>query len=225
MNPNQPGLSDELRHKFPHLRVIKHKPTLHTINGIGCSVYGHRDWDAETRTYVKTYCFCVFFIPLVALGAYRVVEAGPKAWYFIGKEPLSPFARSWNGLLALLAVMFALNLGWQAHLASPEYQARQNLQAAATSLKQGQPLRAATTYLPLAEGRYYTAESREGLRASLEQCLQSDSAALVAGGLNMLAGLPPRLNQPTPLVPDAFQRGLSWSKNSRPGTWTRRWTF
>ncbi len=209
MNPNQPGLSDELRHKFPHLRVIKHKPTLHTINGIGCSVYGHRDWDAETRTYVKTYCFCVFFIPLVALGAYRVVEAGPKAWYFIGKEPLSPFARSWNGLLALLAVMFALNLGWQAHLASPEYQARQNLQAAATSLKQGQPLRAATTYLPLAEGRYYTAESREGLRASLEQCLQSDSAALVAGGLNMLAGLPPRLNQPTPLVPDAFQRGLS----------------
>ena len=25
MNPNEQGLSDELRHKFPHLRVIKHK--------------------------------------------------------------------------------------------------------------------------------------------------------------------------------------------------------
>jgi tetratricopeptide (TPR) repeat protein len=209
MNPDEPGLSDELRHKFPHLRVIKHKPILHTINGFGFSVYGQRDWDAETRTYVKTHCFCALFIPVLALGAYRVVEAGPRSWYFIGKEPLSPLARSWNGIVALLAVMLALNFGWQAHLASPEYQARQNLQAAATSLKNGQPLRAATIYLPLAQGRYYAAESREGLRASLEQCLQSDSPELVVGGLRVLAGLPSQLNQPAPLVPDAFQRGLS----------------
>ncbi len=209
MNPNEPGLSDELRHKFPRLRVIKRKPILHTINGIGFSVHGQRDWDAETRTYVKTHCFCVFFIPLLALGAYRVVEAGPRSWYFIGKEPLSPFARSWNGILALLAVMLALNLGWQAHISSPEYKAQQNLQAAATSLKNGQPLRAATVYRQMAAGPYFAAESREGLRASLEQCLQSDSPELVEGGLHVLAGLPPQLNQPTPLVPDAFQRGLS----------------
>jgi tetratricopeptide (TPR) repeat protein len=209
MNPNQPGLSDELRHKFPHLRVIKRTPILHTINGFGFSVFGQRDWDAETKTYVKTHCFCALFIPVLALGAYRVVEASPRSWYFIGKEPLSMFARSWNSILALLAVMFALHLGWQAHLASPEYQARQSLRAAATSLKNGQPLQAATTYLPLAQGRYYAAESREGLRASLEQCLQSDSPELVEGGLHLLAGLPPRLNQPAPLVPDAFQHGLS----------------
>ena len=209
MNPNEPGLSDELRHKFPHLRVIKRKPILHTINGIGLSVHGQRDWDAETRTYVKTHCFCVFFIPLLALGAYRVVEAGPGSWYFIGKEPLSPFARSWNGIVALLAVMLALNLGWQAHISSPEYQARQNLQAAATNLKNGQPLRAATVYRQVAAGSYFATESREGLRASLEQCLQSDSPELVEGGLRALAGLPPQLNQPALLVPDAFQRGLS----------------
>jgi tetratricopeptide (TPR) repeat protein len=209
MNPNEPTLPDELRHKFPQLRVIKHKPILHTINGFGFSVYGQRDWDAETRTYVKTHCFCALFIPLLALGAYRVVEAGPRSWHFIGKEPLSPLARSWNGIVALLAVMLAAHLGWQAHIASPEYKARQNLQAATTSLKEGQPLRAATMYLPLAQGRYYAGESREGLRASVEQCLQSDSPELVEGGLHVLAGLPPQLNQPTPLVPDAFNRGLA----------------
>ena len=209
MNPNEQGLSDELRHKFPHLRVIKHKPVLHTINGIGFNVYGQRDWDAETRTYVKTHCFCVFFIPLLALGAYRVVDASSRSWYFIGKEPLSTLARFWNGLLAFLAVMLAAHLGWQAHLASPEYQAKQNLQAAATSLKNGQPLQAAKTYAQLAGGRYYAAEAREGLHTSLEQCLQSDSPELVEGGLHALAVLPPQLNRPAPLVPDAFQRGLS----------------
>src|SRR5262249_46444483 len=76
-----------LEEKFPNLRLIQSPPSLHTINGIGTTIYGARDHDPETGTYVKTHWFCVLFIPVLALGAYRVADA-ERGWYFIGKEPL-----------------------------------------------------------------------------------------------------------------------------------------
>src|ERR1051325_291740 len=106
MNEEKSPLPDHLRHKFPDLRPIKNPPTLHTINGIGTTVYGRRDFDEETGTYIKTHCFCFLFLPLVAIGAYRVADAGPgNGWYFIGKERLSPFAKAWNWSILALALL------------------------------------------------------------------------------------------------------------------------
>lgn len=116
---------EELQKRFPDLQPIRHPPSLQTINGIGTGIYGRRDFDAESNSYVKTQCLCFAFIPLVALGSYRVVSAGGDGWYFLGRVPLSPFARGWNYLLVLLLIMFGggwlASVGWNRYTHSNGY--------------------------------------------------------------------------------------------------------
>src|SRR5437899_1421093 len=96
----------DLESKFPNMRPVRSAPSLFTVNGIGLTVSGSRDFDDETSTYVTTHCICVVFIPVLAIGAYRVANAPNGAYYFIGREPLSAFARTWN--LALLTAVLML---------------------------------------------------------------------------------------------------------------------
>src|SRR2546425_664214 len=93
------NLQEELRRRFPSLQPVKRAPWLGTVNGFGLSLYGKRDFDKETATYAKTRCLCALFLPLLALGAYRVADAGSRTWFFFGKEPLSLVARLWNGIV------------------------------------------------------------------------------------------------------------------------------
>ena len=115
-----------LEEKFPNLRPIKSPPSLHTVNGIGTAVYGRRDYDPETGTYVKTHWFCLLFLPVLALGAYRVADA-QRGWYFIGREPLSGLVKLWNWLL-VLGVAFAVGGAfWYHHVSSADYRAGRRL--------------------------------------------------------------------------------------------------
>ena len=208
MSDNQQGISDQLRIKFPNLKPIKRTPTLYRMNGCGVSVYGKRDYDAETQTYVKTYAVCFLMVPILALAAYRVVDARGGGWYFLGKEPLSNFARSWNMGVGVFAIFCAAAIAWSNYTSSPEYQARQQIKRAAELLQSGKPAQAAGIYRGQLNG-LLSAEARTGLQKSLETCLQADKADTVAAGLHLLASVPASANQPAPLVPDAFNRGLT----------------
>ena len=91
----------DMSSKFPSMTPIKSPPTLHRINGCGFGMYGRRDYDAQTCTYVSTLCLTLIFVPLFCLKAYRVAQAAGGGWYFYGREPLSKAARLWNMLLVL----------------------------------------------------------------------------------------------------------------------------
>ncbi len=101
-----------LQKKFPNLHPMGKAPSLVTINGVGGGLYGKRDYDRETNTYVSTYCFCILFIPMIAIRAFRVCKAENGGWYFIGEEPLSNFAKIWNRIALCIAgivvIWFAL---------------------------------------------------------------------------------------------------------------------
>ncbi len=126
----------DLSEKFPNMKPISSVPPLFRINGCGVSVYGRRDFDAETGTYVKTYCLCILFIPVLAFTAYRVAEA-PEGWYFIGKEKLSGLARTWNQLV-FTGIAAAIALGmWNAHTSSQEYQDKKLAKQAAEQMEDG----------------------------------------------------------------------------------------
>ncbi len=99
----------QLRMRFPTLEPIGQPPPLMQVNGIGVTVLGRRDVDAETATYVKTLAVTLLWIPVFMLRAYRVVDAPNGGWYFIGREPLSNLALAWN-FLGLPAVAFAVVL-------------------------------------------------------------------------------------------------------------------
>src|SRR5436190_17817695 len=132
MNGDTGGIPDSLRLKFPELRPVKSPPTLIRINGIGSGMYGHRDFDEDTATYVKTHCICLVFLPIIALGAYRVADA-ERGWYFIGKDRLSSFAKSCNFGALLLSLMFAAIVAEHSYTTSPAYIARQPLRKAEKS--------------------------------------------------------------------------------------------
>jgi tetratricopeptide (TPR) repeat protein len=207
METNDPNpLPDELRHKFPELRPVKKPPPLTTINGIGLSLYGKRDFDDETGTYIKTHCFCLIFVPLLALGAYRVAEAD-KGWYFIGREKLSTLAKGWNVAVLSLTLLGGGFLGQKAYTDSPTFHAGQQLARAADQLEAGNALEAARTYSRVATGAARTDEGRAGLQQALGQCLDSESPETLQAAYELMGRLPAHLRNP-PLIPDAFGRGL-----------------
>lgn len=132
--------------RFPDMKPVTKPPALFTVNGIGTMAYGRRDFDPSTGTYVVTHWFTVLFLPVIALGAYRVADAETGGWYFIGKVPTSGLVRGWTfSLLVLLAGL----IGWGIHEArinSPEYKAERALERARELEQEGRLAQAALKY-------------------------------------------------------------------------------
>lgn len=91
-------------------RPLHKAPSLFTLNGFGTGLYGTRDRKPD-GSVVKTHSLCALFIPLLPLGAYRVLEHGEGHYTFLHKEKLSGFAKGW---LVALPVMIALFFGGSA---------------------------------------------------------------------------------------------------------------
>ncbi len=72
------------------LTPINSAPSLHTINGIGCTIYGSTDTDSQDGSYLTTYYFVFLMIPLFPIARYRVIATGGRSYRFIGKAPLRP---------------------------------------------------------------------------------------------------------------------------------------
>lgn len=140
----------DLKERFPNMKPMTGAPPLVMVEGCGTSVYGRRDYDAETKTYVKTYCLCFIFIPLVPLCAYRVADAGKGRWYFLGREPLSTFARGVNYAL-LVALLWGCGMSaWRSYVESPAHRASVALAQAEACENKGELLAAAGKYFEVA---------------------------------------------------------------------------
>ena len=99
----------DLQAKFPELRPIQSVPNRWSVLGCGPLFYGCRDYDEETGSFIQTHCLCLVWIPILALGAYRVMETdeGPT---ILGRVPLSTLAQTFTALGIVLGVY----CGWLA---------------------------------------------------------------------------------------------------------------
>ena len=70
------------------VKPIKSTPTMYTFNGIGSKLYGKRDFDPHTQSYIATLYFTFVFLPIFPLASYRVRDAGGSRYQFLGKVPL-----------------------------------------------------------------------------------------------------------------------------------------
>ncbi len=139
--------------RFPDLRPVSRVPGLFTFNGIGLAIYGARDHDAQTDSYVKTHCICFVFLPIFALGAYRVIQAPSDGWYFLGREPLSLLAKAWNLLVVLTIIGFIGVALWDQHKQSPSYLAGRKMAQADKAAADGNLEKAAQWYAEVAQGQ------------------------------------------------------------------------
>lgn len=97
-------------------RPVGKMPTLTTINGIGTQLYGARDrWPDGSA--VATLFFCLMFIPVLPLAAYRVLRDG-DGYRVYARYPLGPIARAWLGALALGLVLLVGGTATLRHLSS-----------------------------------------------------------------------------------------------------------
>ncbi|MEK7953910.1 tetratricopeptide repeat protein [Luteolibacter soli] len=179
-NGGAAGNSD-LERRFPSMRPVKSPPSLFTINGIGVSMYGKRDFDAVTGTYIKTRCFCLVFIPVFPIDAYRVADAPGRGWYFLGKERVSGFARGTRWCALAVVALFIGSGAWQAHIHSPEYRARKAGERAAGYIASGMPIEAVKVYRGMIQ------ESIGDRAASQQAMLSLLNAELDSGDPNRIA--------------------------------------
>jgi hypothetical protein len=84
-------------------RPVGAAPALFTMNGFGTSMAGKRDlW--PDGSFVSTLVLTALFVPLVPLRAYRVYRDG-NSYSFLGKVPLSPFARVMRWMMPTIIAM------------------------------------------------------------------------------------------------------------------------
>jgi tetratricopeptide (TPR) repeat protein len=174
----------DLKSKFRNLAPVKSPPALSRINGCGVGLYGKRDFDDETQTYVATWCISLVYIPIVCLRAYRVATA-QRGWYFLGREPLSSFARWWNISVLTAIVVTVVAVKYDAYTSSPAYKAHQEMARAAELVKQGRLADGATIYQSLAlagadESTNATGAMKGLVDGGCRQAPLSESAAVFA---------------------------------------------
>jgi tetratricopeptide (TPR) repeat protein len=169
---------DELFERFPEMRPVHKPPSLFTLNGCGTRVYGRRDHDAETGTYVLTQWFTLLYIPIIPLAAYRVANAANGGWYFLGRVPLSGAAKGWAACLMLIVAGVAGWIAWDNHVKSPGYKERQLLEEGDRQRDRGQLAEAARTYRAVAEGpSEHAATAVKSVAALLDSPGPQDKAA------------------------------------------------
>jgi len=101
---------------------ITSAPSLSTVNGIGFKLYGRSDFDHETSSYLSTYYFVFFFIPLFPIRRYRVIERN-NVYKFLGKAPLRSFDKVHLFIFIGLLILFIYHIG-AANNSGETYQSR-----------------------------------------------------------------------------------------------------
>ena len=86
---------------FGPLKPISSAPSLRTDNGIGFKLYGNSDHDPDSGSFVATYYFVFFFIPIFPVARYRVSMEGSQ-YRFFGKLPLRKGDR-WHLAISITA--------------------------------------------------------------------------------------------------------------------------
>lgn len=101
------GIRSSAHHQRVIGKSISSAPALISWWGNGFTIYGHYDDDPATNSYTANYYLTVFFLPVLPLRRYRVIQAGHNKYQFLGKLPLRKGDR-WHLGIGLCAIAVAL---------------------------------------------------------------------------------------------------------------------
>ena len=90
------------------VKQIDNAPSMSTFNGIGTRLYGKRNYDSASQSYIATLYFTILYAPIFPLSAYRVRHAGGNQYQFLGKVPLKWTAFIGPAVVALVIAFFMI---------------------------------------------------------------------------------------------------------------------
>lgn len=91
---------------YDGLVKVSRAPGLITFKGFGFMLYGSSDHDPVNSSFLTTYYFVAFFIPIFPLCRYRVIKNGER-YSFIGKAPLREIDK-WHFAISVAVIAFTL---------------------------------------------------------------------------------------------------------------------
>ena len=97
---DRPLIEELLANRRLFSEPVAKAPTMHTINGIGTSLYGKAEKDEADGTHIATLFLVLVFVPVLPLASYVVLPANTGGWYFLRKVPFNPKMRLWRKLFA-----------------------------------------------------------------------------------------------------------------------------
>jgi len=215
MNPSP--APTKLSIQFPEMKEIKNAPSLGSLNGFGTSMAGSRGKDQNTGTFIKTHVLTAVFIPVFALGAYRVAHADGGGWYFLGKEKLSGFAKFWNYLVIISIVAGISFFFYNSHINSADYKAEQSIEQAEQQVADGEIASAMRTYQQAYSLNSSHGDSiSKGFSIAAEKGLASDQPETVVKSTQLLLGSPfwNKLKSTFPkLYEDSIEKAQTYDDN------------
>lgn len=201
--PEEQARQAQFKIMFPKMKPSTKAPPLFTLNGCGVMLYGMRDQDRETQSYVTTLFLTLVFVPLFPIKAYRVVKASHNSYYFLGTEPLSGLCKGYRWAVACVALFFIASISWNNHVNSQPYQNRLALKQGKEMVASQQWLDATNKVLPLIHDANFGAEAQSILKEATTGVFAADSDTL----RNYLIAIAKKPN-PEAIVPDFSQRLL-----------------
>lgn len=94
---------------YGDLDPVKSAPSLRTFNGVGFGLYGNTDPMRSNGSYMATYYFMVFFVPVFPLARYRVIPTA-GGYRFVGKGKLRGFDQAHTVISIILILIVLANL-------------------------------------------------------------------------------------------------------------------
>jgi tetratricopeptide (TPR) repeat protein len=137
--------------RFTDLTPIRSEPPQYHFFGCGLYLYGDRDFDVETQSFVRTLCFCLLYIPLIPMAAYRAAPAF-DGWRYLGRVPVSGGARLWSLILCLALLGAGGALGAHAVWNTPWRVAARQMEDADRCMAEGRVGDAAGLLASVAQG-------------------------------------------------------------------------
>jgi len=179
--------TDDLKDRFPDLIPIQSPPALWRLNGFGSGMYGRRDFDEETGSYIKTCYISALWIPIVPVAAYRVVDAD-EGWYFLGRVPVSNGARLWAVAVVLLTLSLILRVDWNVPSSPRKVGVPTPMERAAEHQREGRLVEAARIYADLARREDRKSNSAAtGFRQVIEEAASRSTAQEAARVFRVVA--------------------------------------
>jgi hypothetical protein len=107
------------RTAFEGLKKIDSAPTMYTFNGIGTTLYGRRDYDPHSQSYIATLYFTFIFLPVFPLASYRVQSVDGGRYQFLGRAPVKRTAFIGPAIVAVVIGICMILGDWGSSTSPP----------------------------------------------------------------------------------------------------------